>query len=82
MQNFKIRNTTYGDTELTAENTLQILEFKQVYLDKLKADKTDTPDIAATALRFFAMGKELKDELFIYSYDLIDGLTVQAMIRQ
>ena len=34
------------------------------------------PEIANTALRFFAMGKELKDELFIYSYDLMDGLTV------
>ena len=26
--NLKIRNTTYGDTNLTAENTVQILEFK------------------------------------------------------
>ena len=28
----------------------------------------------------FAMGKELKDDLFIYSYDIIDESTVQVMI--
>jgi len=26
------------------------------------------------------MGKELKDDLFIYSYDIIDESTVQVMI--
>ena len=28
------------------------------------------------------MGKELKDDLFIYSYDIIDESTVQVMITK
>ena len=27
-------------------------------------------------LRFFCLGKELKDELFLYSYDVRDELTI------
>lgn len=27
------------------------------------------------------MGKELKNELFLYSYDISDGIVVQAMIK-
>ena len=30
----------------------------------------------------FCMGKELKDELFLYSYDLIDEMTVQVMFKK
>ena len=30
----------------------------------------------------FAMGKELKNDLFIYSYDIIDESTVQVMITK
>ena len=33
-------------------------------------------------LRFFAMGKELKDDLHIYSYDIMNESTVQAMIKK
>ncbi len=28
----------------------------------------------------FCLGKELKDELFLYTYDIIDEMTVQVMI--
>ena len=38
---------------------------------------------ATTAkLRFFCLGKELKNELFLYSYEMADKIVVQAMIRQ
>ena len=30
----------------------------------------------------FAMGKELKNDLFIYSYDILDESTVQVMIKK
>jgi hypothetical protein len=30
----------------------------------------------------FAMGKELKDDLFIYSYDVMNESTIQVMIRK
>lgn len=33
-------------------------------------------------LRFFCLGKELKDELYIYSYDIVDEITVQALIKK
>jgi len=28
------------------------------------------------------MGKELKEELFIYSYDIHEDLTIQALIKK
>ena len=28
------------------------------------------------------MGKELKEEMFIYNYDIVDEMTIQAMIRK
>jgi hypothetical protein len=33
-------------------------------------------------IRMFAMGKELKDDLFIFSYDIINESTVQVMIKK
>ena len=33
-------------------------------------------------LRFFCLGKELKNEFFLYSYDMSDNIVVQAMLRQ
>ncbi len=39
-------------------------------------------DITLENLRFFYAGKELKEELFIYSYDIKDEMTIQAMIKK
>jgi hypothetical protein len=33
-------------------------------------------------IRMFAMGKELKDDLFLYSYDVMNESTVQVMIKK
>jgi|FrelakmetLWP11LW_1041352.scaffolds.fasta_scaffold403379_1 hypothetical protein len=33
-------------------------------------------------IRFFSMGKELKNDLFVYTYDMQDGIVVQAMFRK
>lgn len=30
----------------------------------------------------FAMGKELKNDLFVYSYDISSELTIQVMIKK
>ena len=30
----------------------------------------------------FCLGKELKDDLFLYTYDIIDEMTVQVMIAK
>ena len=45
--------------------------------NKLAAE--ENPD--ENKMRFLCLGKELKDEFFVYSYDMFDGVVVQAMIR-
>jgi hypothetical protein len=29
----------------------------------------------------FCLGKELKDELYLFSYDIVDEMTVQVMFK-
>ena len=36
----------------------------------------DANNPAVEKLRFFCLGKELKNELYIYSYDMADNLVV------
>ena len=55
---------------------------KTSYLAQVGAEKTTEKNASVGKLRFFALGKELKDELFIYSYDIEDNIAVQAMLRQ
>lgn len=48
-----------------------------MYISKLGAGGEGmTPE----GIRMFCLGKELKDELFLYSYDLVDEMAVQVMI--
>ena len=54
---------------------------KSKYLSQVSAEKVAERSADVSKLRFFCMGKELKDELFIYSYDLVDDVVVQAMLR-
>lgn len=42
----------------------------------IKALKKNGSGLTTDKIRMFAMGKELKDELFLYSYDIIDESTV------
>lgn len=44
-----------------------------MYIDNLK-DKGN--GLSTDKIRMFAMGKELKDDLFIYSYDILNESTV------
>ena len=73
----KMRNPQKGDIETEVSNLISIKEFKQLYLDKVQ----DT-ELSAEMVRMFAMGKELKDDLFVYSYDIMNESTVQVMIRK
>ena len=57
---------------------MSILELKAKYLEEL-GDKAE--GLSVEKLRYFCLGKELKDELKLHSYDLKDGLTIQCMIR-
>lgn len=47
-------------------NLKSIVDLKQIYIDNLA---TKEP-VKVTQIRFFCLGKELKDELFVYSYDI------------
>jgi|TARA_B110000285_G_C15104604_1_gene607169 hypothetical protein len=69
----KVRHAAKGDVLLEFSNLIQIDAFKQMYIDKLGANGDG---ITVKGIRMFAMGKELKDDLFIYSYDIIDESTV------
>lgn len=70
-----------GDCVLECSNWLSIAEFKQMYIDKLGAAAAEA-GLTVQKIRMFCLGKELKDELFIYTYDIIDEMTVQVMISK
>ena len=48
------------------------------YLDNLGISVEEIP---LSRLRFFCMGKELQDDLYLYSYDIASDMVVQAMIK-
>jgi len=41
--------------------------------------KPDTVSVEGT--RFFCLGKELKNEFYMYSYDMTDDMVIQAMVK-
>lgn len=57
-------------------NHLAIKELKQLYLDQLRENGKDTTGMEVENLRFFCLGKELVDDLFVYSYELKDEITI------
>jgi len=73
----KVRNAARGDKVLNMTNLLPISDFKIMYVNELS-----DPDVTVDKIRMFAMGKELKDDLFIFSYDIINESTVQVMIKK
>ena len=66
----KIRNTKYGDLSVQVSNHSTIKELKQNYLMNLRVD------IKIEQIRLFCLGKELKDDLFMYSYDIKDEMAI------
>lgn len=52
---------------------------KQSYLKELSLNESDVP---LSSLRLFCMGKELKEDLFLYSYDINEDMVVQAMFKK
>ena len=64
------------------DNDMTIADLKKLFLEKLAEEKPGSEEgLALPRLRFFCLGKELKDELFLYSYDLVDDLTIQCVQR-
>ena len=58
-------------------NTTQVVNLKLEYLDELEIPRDDV-----SLVRFFCMGKELKDDLYLYSYDIASDMVVQAMFSK
>lgn len=84
--NIKIRNPKAGDQTVVCSNSLTIYQVKEHYLrqiDKSKVGFTEesTTEELIEKIRFFCMGKELKNELYVYSYDVENNMVVQAMFR-
>lgn len=47
-----------------------------MYVDLLEQKELSKGKIDTSLIRLFAMGKELKDDLFVYSYDIMNESTV------
>lgn len=55
---------------MEVSNMMSVEDFKKMYIAKLEED------IQLDCIRMFAMGKELKNDLFMYSYDIMNETTV------
>jgi hypothetical protein len=73
----KVRNAARGDKTFNFSNLLPVLDFKGMYVEEL-----NDPEVSVDNIRMFAMGKELKDDLWMFSYDIINESTVQVMIKK
>ena len=70
----KIRSVK-GDCTLDVTNCTEIVELKKSYIENV--DKS----LQLDQVKFFCMGKLLKDEHFVYTYDIKDEMVVQAMVK-
>ena len=67
----KLRNAAKGDKMMELSNLLAIVDFKKLYCEQI-----EDSEVTYDKVRMFAMGKELKDDLFIYSFDIMNESTV------
>jgi len=56
-------------------NKMKIIEVKTMYLKQIDAEEP------VENMRLFCLGKELKDELFVYSYDIMNDQVMQAQVK-
>ena len=77
-----MRSPALGDQVVVISNLGTIEMVKTNYLSQVGAEKVAEKNADVSKLRFFCLGKELKDELFNYSYEMADNIVVQAMLRQ
>ena len=59
---------------MTCSNLCSIQQLKQAYLALADQKKVAQNNANTELLRLFYMGKELKNDLFLYSYDMVDGM--------
>jgi hypothetical protein len=64
----------FGPKDITIDvtNKSSIAECKSIFLKEVEMEEKSNPDNT----RFFCLGKELKNDFFIYSYDIVDEMVV------
>ena len=70
-----------GDVKLSLSNQTSVTELKEAYkaaLEKSKAGNGASID----SMRLFYMGREMQADLWLYSYDMKDEMTIQALIKK
>lgn len=77
-----MRNGLLGSHSLSVSNQLTIEGLKQNYLEAVGPEKVAEQGLTIEKVRFFSMGQELKNDLFVYSYNIKDNMVVQAMFRK
>lgn len=71
-----MRSPALGDQVVVISNLGTIEMVKTNYLSQVGAEKAAEKNADVSKLRFFCLGKELKDDLFIYSYEMSDNIVV------
>ena len=82
LKQVKVRSPALGDHAVPVSNVGNIEQSKNGYLEMVGSAKCAEKNVDLSKLRLFCMGKELKNDLFLYSYDIADGMVVQAMVKQ
>jgi len=72
-----VRSLQGENTSVSISNLATIEELKQKYLEA-----RNDPSLGVENLRMFCMGKELKNEFFVYTYNLADEMTIQVQIKK
>ncbi len=60
-----------SDIQMQLNNKHTVGAVKQQFIDTQKLQ-----DVSVSNIRIFCMGKELKDDLFMYSYDIVDDVVM------
>jgi hypothetical protein len=63
---------------MAVSNWISVLELKKKYIEVIN----EAAEIKPEQLRLFCLGKEFKNELFLYNYDIVEEMIVQAMVKR
>eukprot|EP00355_Strombidium_rassoulzadegani_P007507 CAMPEP_0168622422 /NCGR_PEP_ID=MMETSP0449_2-20121227/8260_1 /TAXON_ID=1082188 /ORGANISM="Strombidium rassoulzadegani, Strain ras09" /LENGTH=77 /DNA_ID=CAMNT_0008663689 /DNA_START=469 /DNA_END=699 /DNA_ORIENTATION=- len=76
IKDLKVRLMPDKNIQIEISNLTTIIELKKRFLVELKAKEMELEGgIGVENLRFFCLGKELQDDLFLFSYDIKDEMT-------
>ena len=67
--------------KLEASNLASVKEVKELFCQACNQRDKYPAKITPDNIRVFCLGKELKNELFLYSYGITESTTISAMVR-